>query len=82
MISINRAEGGCTMDKDFEDYIAKRCEKALINDKEYQELQKQAINAYRQKDIEKYCECNILLQGVTQKVSYMVALKDAKYIYS
>ena len=64
------------MDKDFEDFIAKRCEDELMNDNVYWFIQKQAIVAYREKDIEKYSEYNIILQSIIQKISYSKGFRD------
>lgn len=64
------------MDNEFYDFVAKRCDGELMQNKDYNVIQKQAIEALRKNDIEKYSECNILLQDITQRVCYIKGLKD------
>lgn len=64
------------MDKDFEDFIAKRCEDELMKNNEYRFIQKQAIIAYKENDIEKYSEYNVILQSITLKISYSKGFSD------
>lgn len=64
------------MSSEFDDFVAKRCEGELLRNDEYNNLQRQALEALKKNDIEKYSECDILLEGVVQRVSYIRGMKD------
>ncbi|MDF2907494.1 MAG: hypothetical protein K0R34_2815 [Herbinix sp.] len=64
------------MNRDYEEYVAKRCEKALIRNKEYRMLQKQLIEALKNNDIGKYSEINISMQVLVEKICYQACAMD------
>lgn len=64
------------MEKDLEGFIENRCEEALQKDGEYVKLQKKLSEAFRNKDIEQYCEISLKMQGVIELTSYRLACKD------
>ncbi len=64
------------MEKDFEEFISKRCEKALLENQEYIDLQQRLSEARRNGDIHTYGDLNILMQSVVERVVYRAAVRD------
>ena len=64
------------MDKDLKDYIAARCEKELLKNNEFKEVQKKLSDSYTRKDIETYSELSLRMQIIIETTCYKVAVKD------
>lgn len=70
------------MEKEFEEFISKRCEKALLEDNEYIELQKQLAEARKSGDMNTYGDLNIMIQTVVERVVYKAAVRDVYLMIS
>lgn len=70
------------MDKDFEEFISKRCEKALLENNEYIVLQQQLADARRAGDINTYGDLNVLMQSLVEQVIYKAAVRDTYLMIS
>lgn len=68
------------MDRNFKDFAAKQCEMELLKNSDYKEMQKQSLDAIRKNDIERYSECNILMQDIIQQICYIKGLKDMEML--
>ena len=64
------------MEKDFEEFIAKRCEKALMNSKAYRDLQEQSLEAILSKDMDAYSEINTSMIALAESACYRLAFSD------
>lgn len=62
--------------KDYEEFISKRCEKALLNNKEYIELQQKLAVAKKNQDIDSYSDITVSIQIVVEQVVYRTGVKD------
>jgi hypothetical protein len=65
-----------SLDKDFDEFIAKRCEYALLNNLDYMDLQKKLVEACKNKDIDAYRELNISMEIIVRNTCYKAALND------
>ena len=66
------------MNKDLEEYIAKRCEKALLENDEYNEIQMQSSVAMKNKDLKAFADLSVSRQILVERICYMACIKDTK----
>lgn len=64
------------MIKCFNEFIESRCDEALLANKEYRELQIELNEAYKSRDIEKYCELFLNLLVISECICYRLGIKD------
>jgi hypothetical protein len=69
-------EGGTILNRDLEEYISKRCEKALAENEEYKKMQKQLNEAYRNNDIKSFSDLNVSLQILVESICYKACMQD------
>jgi hypothetical protein len=64
------------VNKDLEEYISKRCEKALMDNAKFKELQELSLKAYLANDIKSYSEINTSIATLIESTCYKLALSD------
>jgi hypothetical protein len=64
------------LEKGFDECILTRCEEVLLKNKDYNELQRKLSEAYKENDIDEYCELTMKIQIIIERTCYKLAAKD------
>lgn len=65
-----------TLENDIFEFVSKRSEKALLNNKEYLDMRIRSVEALKNKNIDEYSEINTALLTITETICYQAAVRD------